>query len=44
MDYRRLNDVTVKDSYPLPNIEDAFDALSGAVYFCALDLARLLAG
>ena len=39
VDYRRLNDATVKDSYPLPNIEDTFDSLNGAKYFCALDLA-----
>ena len=39
VDYRRLNNVTVKDSYPLPNIEDTFDSLSGASYLCALDLA-----
>ena len=39
VDYRRLNNATVKDSYPLPNIEDTFDSLSGAKYFCALDLA-----
>ena len=39
VDYRRLNSVTRKDSYPLPNIDDTFDALGGAQYFCALDLA-----
>ena len=39
VDYRRLNDATIKDSYPLPNIEDTFDSLNGAKYFCALDLA-----
>jgi hypothetical protein len=39
VDYCLLNDVTTKDAYPLPNIEDTFDALSGASYFCALDLA-----
>ena len=39
IDYRRLNDVTVKDAYPLPRIEDALDYLNGAKYFSALDLA-----
>ena len=39
VDYRKLNDVTRKDSYPLPHIEDTFDALAGSHYFCALDLA-----
>ena len=39
VDYRKLNDITRKDSYPLPHIEDTFDALAGSHYFCALDLA-----
>ena len=39
VDYRKLNDTTRKDSYPLPHIEDTFDALAGSHYFCALDLA-----
>lgn len=39
VDYRRLNDITVKDSYALPRIDDSLDSLSGAVYFSALDLA-----
>ena len=39
VDYRKLNDVTVKDAYPLPNIEDALSTLAGANYFCTLDLA-----
>jgi len=25
VDYRKLNDVTVKDSYPLPRIDDILD-------------------
>ena len=38
IDYRKLNDVTVKDSYPLPRINDCLDALSGGKYFSAFDL------
>jgi len=38
LDYRRLNDVTRKDSYPLPRIEDCLSALGGARYFSTLDL------
>ena len=39
VDYRKLNELTLKDSYPLPHIDDTFDTLAGAQYFCALDLA-----
>lgn len=39
VDYRKLNNVTIKDSYSLPNIEDIFDALGEAEYFSCLDLA-----
>ena len=39
VDYRQLNCATEKDSYPLPNIEDTFNALAGAQYFSSLDLA-----
>ena len=39
VDYRRLNSVMVKDSYPLPCIDDSIDALSGSCWFSTLDLA-----
>ncbi|KAJ8024909.1 hypothetical protein HOLleu_34963 [Holothuria leucospilota] len=29
IDYRRLNDVTLKDSYPIPRIDDSLDTLGG---------------
>ncbi|KAI5725816.1 hypothetical protein M8J77_020471 [Diaphorina citri] len=38
MDYRKLNDVTRKDSYPLPRIDDTLDMLSGAHLFSTLDM------
>ena len=39
VDYRKLNQVTVKDSYPLPRIDDSLDALAGAKWFSTLDLS-----
>ena len=39
IDYRKLNNFTVKDSFPLPRIDESIDSLSGAKYFCTLDLA-----
>ncbi|GFW09580.1 retrovirus-related Pol polyprotein from transposon 412 [Trichonephila clavipes] len=38
VDYRKLNDVTKKDSYPLPRIDDTLDTLSGHKWFSNLDL------
>ena len=38
VDYRRLNSVTKKDAYPLPNISDSLDALSGSRLFSVVDL------
>ncbi|XP_063988164.1 uncharacterized protein LOC135168161 [Diachasmimorpha longicaudata] len=39
VDFRRLNEVTVGDSFPLPNISDILDRLGNAKYFSTLDLA-----
>ena len=38
VDYRQLNDVTIKNKYPLPTIDDLFDQLSGAKVFSKIDL------
>eukprot|EP00963_Diacronema_lutheri_P013909 scaffold2847_cov583-Pavlova_lutheri.AAC.1 len=36
-DYRFLNNVTVKDRYPLPRIDDYLNNLQGARYFSSMD-------
>ncbi len=33
LDFRRLNDLTIKDAFPLPLIEDCLDALAGTQFF-----------
>src|SRR4051812_4096553 len=38
MDYRSLNEVTIKNKYPLPRINDLFDQLEGACVFSKIDL------
>ena len=38
VDYRKLNDVTKKDSYPLPRVDDTLDRLAGMQWFSTLDL------
>nr|VZI35503.1 unnamed protein product [Spirometra erinaceieuropaei] len=38
VDYRRLNAVTVRDSFPLPRLDDTLDALGNAAWFSTLDL------
>jgi hypothetical protein len=38
VDYRALNDVTIKNKYPLHRIEYLFDQLKGARVFSKIDL------
>jgi hypothetical protein len=38
VDYHALNEVTVKNMYPLPRIDDLFDQLRGACVFSRIDL------
>jgi len=38
IDYRRVNAVSKKDTYPIPDIQDALDNLRGSKYFATIDL------
>jgi len=38
VDFRKLNAVTIKDSYPLPRIDEILDQLAGNCWFSTLDL------
>ena len=40
IDYRGLNDITIKNKYPLPHIDKLFDQLKGVVVFFKLDLRQ----
>ena len=39
VDYRKVNETTQKDAYPLPRIDETLEALAGAQPFTTLDLA-----
>jgi hypothetical protein len=38
VDYHSLNEVTIKNKYPLPRIDDLFDQLKGSCVFSKIDL------
>ena len=37
-DFRKVNSITCKDAYPLPQVDDTLDILAGAQWFSTLDL------
>jgi hypothetical protein len=39
IDYRGLNEVTRKDAYPLPRVDDTLDEFKDANFYTHLDLA-----
>jgi hypothetical protein len=38
IDYRKLNQITCKDAFPLPKTRDCLDAVAGATLFSSLDI------
>ncbi len=38
VDYRKVNAITERDAYPLPNITEILETFSGAVIFSTIDL------
>lgn len=38
IDFRRLNEITKADSYPLPRVDMSLDALAGATFYSCMDL------
>ena len=39
-DYRQVNSKTIKDSYPLPRLDDIIDSIGKAKYVTKLDLLK----
>ena len=38
IDFRKVNACTIPDAYPIPRIDESLDSLSGAEWFCTMDL------
>ena len=41
MDFRKLNLVTERQAFPMPNVEDLLDRLNEAGYFNTIDLGNM---
>ena len=39
IDYRKLNEQTIKSRWPIPSIEEVFDTLEGCAYFTTIDMS-----
>lgn len=40
IDYRKINEISIDDKFPIPNIENILDKLGKAQYFSTIDLAK----
>ena len=40
LDFRKLNLITERQAFPMPNVEDSLDRLNGAGYFSTIDLGN----
>jgi ABC-type transporter MlaC component len=38
VDYRKLNDMTIKNRFPMPLVDEILDELAGTQYFTSLDM------
>ena len=38
MNYRKLNDITIKNRFPMPLMDEILDELAGTRYFAKLDM------
>ena len=39
-DFRKLNEITVRDAKPMPRVDEAIEALAGAKYYATLDVKQ----
>ena len=40
VDFRKLNAISIRNSFPLPRVEEALQAVQAAVWFSSFDLAQ----